>query len=499
MPVHEFEKLVNAPASNPKSQIPKKAKALRIIKPTNPYKPLWGFISTSALGLAYLLNQARARKLLEFMPQYRQEVKQSWLLGKINAINQARKVEYAANLDWELWQFGADRAARAKQLSVLSPQEIALFQEQARQQAMLEQGLVEQSIEAPPTLPHGTPGTIDDITQPSDKIVGGLPKSPEELIEALRAECKGLYKLIKSHPVRIVGVQRTGKTTLARKLALIRLIIIPDHSVVAVTPHREKGNTYPSVFDTVGLKRTGVRDNVAIANQWMRFYQGIQNSEHTNQTTIWDEYGSYGEAIGEEKLGLVVGSTLRESMKFEAYPIFVAHGETARFLPGGKGAIKAFLDGTIRVESVGEPVVNAENGLEEMKPTGKFQATFLDGTVIHGKIPEWLTEDFLLSLGGFGQAEHSVNPSEPRSTQELNALWDNKVGDREPAEPADPFDPFYSQISSEERGFVVSFRRSGMSKDEVILKVWGTKKGGSKGYKAAKAKLDRILREASID
>ena len=164
MPVKEWQTLKSEPASNPRSQIPQKATRLRIIEATNPHKWAWGLISAGLFGSAYLLSQARERKLLEFLPQYRNEVKQSWLLNKIQAINTARKVEYAANLDYQLWQFSADRAARAKQLSMLSPEEIAIFQEQARLQAIAEaQAQLSQTTGKPTAaLPHGTPGTMDE-------------------------------------------------------------------------------------------------------------------------------------------------------------------------------------------------------------------------------------------------------------------------------------------------------------------------------------------------
>lgn len=164
MPVREWQALKSEPASNPRSQIPQKATRLRIIEATNPHKWAWGLISASLFGSAYLLSKARERKLLEFLPQYRDEIKQSWLLSKIQAINTARKVEYAANLDYEIWQFSADRAARAKQLSMLSPEEIAIFQEQARLQAQAEaQAQLNHAIGKPTAaLPHGTPGTMDE-------------------------------------------------------------------------------------------------------------------------------------------------------------------------------------------------------------------------------------------------------------------------------------------------------------------------------------------------
>ncbi|MEQ8469379.1 helicase HerA domain-containing protein [Coleofasciculus sp. E1-EBD-02] len=164
MPVSEWQALKSEPASNPKSQIPQKATRLRIIEATNPHKWAWGLISAGLFGSAYLLSKARERKLLELLPQYRNEVKQSWLLNKIQSINTARKVEYAANLDYQLWQFSADRAARAKQLSMLSPEEIAIFQEQARLQAQAEAQAQLNHTTGTPTaaLPHGTPGTMDE-------------------------------------------------------------------------------------------------------------------------------------------------------------------------------------------------------------------------------------------------------------------------------------------------------------------------------------------------
>jgi capsule polysaccharide export protein KpsC/LpsZ len=46
---------------------------------------------------------------------------------------------------------------------------------------------------------------------------------------------------------------------------------------------------------------------------------------------------------------------------------------------------------------------------------------------------------------------------------------------------------------------VVTFRRSGRSKEETIFLVWGAKKGGNKAYVAAKEKLDRILSESGLE
>lgn len=165
MPLTEWADLQSEPSSNPKSQIPKKATRLRIITATNPHKWAWGVVGSGFLGLAHTLSKARQHQLVKLLPQHRIEVKRSWLLSKIEAINTARKVEYAAEVDYQLWEFSANRAARAKQLSVLSPEEIAVFQQQAQAEAQAEaQERIRAATETPTAaaLPHGTPGTVEE-------------------------------------------------------------------------------------------------------------------------------------------------------------------------------------------------------------------------------------------------------------------------------------------------------------------------------------------------
>jgi hypothetical protein len=149
MPAPEFTRILDDPLTDEDRTIAIKATRLRILPATNPKKWMWGMASTALIGTAYGLSKARERKLIEYLPQYRETVKQSWVMTKLSnwqqerrvmleAFNTDRKRQYAADLDFQLWQFGADRAARSKQLSMLSPEEIALFTEQARLQAQAE-------------------------------------------------------------------------------------------------------------------------------------------------------------------------------------------------------------------------------------------------------------------------------------------------------------------------------------------------------------------------
>jgi hypothetical protein len=96
-----------------------------------------------------------------------------------------------------------------------------------------------------------------------------------------------------------------------------------------------------------------------------------------------------------------------------------------------------------------------------------------------------------------------LNVAEPDEVERLNALINRTFSDSEPTEPNTPeplnLDPFNPEITSQERGSVVTFRRSGRSKEETIFLVWGAKKGGNKAYVAAREKLDRILSESGLD
>jgi hypothetical protein len=186
MPVDDFSRILNDPLTNEDRVIAEKATRLRILPATNPYKWLWGSLSVAFIGTAYGLSKARERKLIEYLPRYRETVKQSWVLNKLNnwqqerrvmldAYNDDRKHQYAADLDFQLWQFGADRAARSKQLEILSPEEITIFQEQARQQALAQ---AQQQMQEATGQPQAQlPGqSLDEVNDPSDKVEGEFVK-----------------------------------------------------------------------------------------------------------------------------------------------------------------------------------------------------------------------------------------------------------------------------------------------------------------------------------
>lgn len=260
-------------------------------------------------------------------------------------------------------------------------------------------------------------------------------RAKRELIDRLKGECPCLLKIIKDpQPIRVVGIQRTGKTTFVTILALLRMVLLPSHRVIASTPHNENNNKYPDVFEVVGLLPSGRRDYVGIRTAWNELADKIEMGCIEPITNIWDEFGVMDVAIAkaiaggkpdaktlkeaQEEIGLNLTSTLRESAKHKKSQIFVLHGETSTFMPGSKGIVEPLLNGTVRIETIGESIED-EDGLAETFPTGKFHVTYLNGSTDSGKIPEWLTEKYLLEILGNPVIDRSQpEPEETYGLQE---------------------------------------------------------------------------------
>ena len=85
-----------------------------------------------------------------------------------------------------------------------------------------------------------------------------------------------------------------------------------------------------------------------------------------------------------------------------------------------------FLSSTVRVETIGELVTGAD-GLDEMRPTGKFRVQWLDGTKEEGQIPKWLSEEFLISL----LPNSVVTNSQPETYPEKPAESPTQTGETE--------------------------------------------------------------------
>ena len=228
----------------------------------------------------------------------------------------------------------------------------------------------------------------------------------KELLTRLRSESPELLRLVKAPPIRLVGLQRTGKSTFAQRLALLRMVLLPGHSAAWATPHREADNPVPSVLNPVGYTATGAKDYGAIESLWAGTQDRIDQGETVNLTAVWDEFGGYDQFSDPEVLKGSLRSLLREASKHQYFPILIAHGDQAAFYPGVANILTTVRNSTVKVETVGA----VADDFGTMRPTGKAVITWLDGSTQELTWPAWLTTDFLL---GCLQESTQASPETP--------------------------------------------------------------------------------------
>ncbi len=245
------------------------------------------------------------------------------------------------------------------------------------------------------------------------------------LLDRLRVECPEILKLIKAPPIRLVGHQRTGKSSFARKLALLRMILLPGHSTWWATPHMERDNPVPEDLNPLGFTKDG-KDFAAIERIWRVTQTAIDRGNYLNQTVVWDEFGRYGAFQNKELLSDGLQAVLQEATKYGYFPILIAHGDQAKWFPGITGLFSTLKEGTVKVESIGE----AANDFGEMKPTGRYRVTELEGKTTEFQVPGWLTEDYLLGI------VRSRRPAPPSSNPTPASSNQQSEGDRQISLPA---------------------------------------------------------------
>jgi hypothetical protein len=193
---------------------------------------------------------------------------------------------------------------------------------------------------------------------------------------------------------------------------------------------------------------------------------------------------------------------LTKSRKQEMPLTFVSHNNNQTALGGIKGLanlIEKMLQLELQTDIDPETLQPVASGKGAVKLDGSSQWVPVTLPKLEQKTTNF--EDVQPEL--LERSEKTLNVAEPDEVERLNALINKPFSNSEPSEPSKPeplnLDPFNPEITSQERGLVVTFRRSGRSKEDTIFLVWGAKKGGSKAYLAAKDKLDRIILESGLD
>jgi hypothetical protein len=251
----------------------------------------------------------------------------------------------------------------------------------------------------------------------------------EDLITRLKAECPELLRLVKAPPIRLVGLQKTGKSTFAQRLTLLRMVLLPGHSAAWATPHREADNPVPAILNPTGYTSTGAKDYPSIEALWVNTQDRIDQGETVNLTAVWDEFGGYDQFQDQELLKGSLRSLLREASKHQYYPILIAHGDQASFYPGVANILTTVRNSTVKVETIGA----VADDFGTMAPTGKATITWLDGSISEVTWPAWLTADYLLAILQAPPAPPAMAPVADNSAVDTDAYGAAESPAGEPA------------------------------------------------------------------
>lgn len=180
-------------------------------------------------------------------------------------------------------------------------------------------------------------------------ITGSLEQRKHQLWQRLRAEAPWLLQLIERTPLLIWGPQRSGKSTLAKVIAILRTLFV-GHAIEVADPQAQR-NRWPGCFVVHGAHR----NYAAIGDRLIAYYARIARQQTTPTTSIWDEFTSYeGWVDGEYKpyAAGFVKSVLSESQAANEFAILLAHGRTQGYLGGSKGTKEAREKGLVEIEAI---------------------------------------------------------------------------------------------------------------------------------------------------
>ncbi len=419
---------------------------------------------------------------------------------------------------------------RLKRLQLEAQADIDLFTLQLQQKFREAIGFT--PVPSQPALPHGKPGTLDEITNPGDKIDDvGEPIKRE--IEPGDSLTQSLLKSQISSAVfagflKLIGTPGSGKTTLTS--ALIRCRISRGHRLIIVNSHKRK-SMYRGIekFLIDGTKVYGV--GLGDKERAKSLLDGLNKilkilSERYDQYQNDDEGTYYHfpvtlllEEIGEwyPLLALILSPTEVESIlqsfwlklfiaarKGKVFPLVTAQTDTQAMFKA-KNLSDLFKEsGAMTLVLTAVPDKDSEDG---WRPSGKGRLKSPNSVPIDVSIPDArsLIEDvdcfgdcevFLESLATDFPAELVVDippvstASPPRLHQSLYRLESLLHQESTSIDPIpgnwefpDPMQPLTPDV----RAVVVACKRSGFSQSVAILAVWGVAKSGSdKRYEAAR-------------
>jgi hypothetical protein len=249
-----------------------------------------------------------------------------------------------------------------------------------------------------PQVPLEEPEAIEllDTTTPATVALPEppKPKSFEErkarLIEVLEEHrLTPIWELRNATPIRFTGWQRSGKSTKAQVLALLRQIDDRSHPVTVCSPHHVTpgDKAWSSSFTTTGAGSQWEEIKAVIDQLMTRLGKG----DVTPHTTILDEFSGYAGKVGTDGyIQELMLSAVREMAKHHEMLILIAHGDTMAMNGNIKGLSAAMWGNFV--------TVGCNRILRDGKPYPSPKVTIGGGGFPECSLnwPDWFTPEWLL-------------------------------------------------------------------------------------------------------
>ena len=380
--------------------------------------------------------------------------------------------------------------------------------------------VIEQEVAKPLAQP-----LIDETPQPEQETIAQPPveqkpieQKPSKATPSPVPNNKWINNFV-SQTALLWGNQGSGKSWMARLIAKLkkdkgyRVVVLDPDSNRAEWEGVESYHDFEEIADFL-------RWYVDELKGRYKAFNASNMTEDAWRAKLWadgkaialicEEVTTYVDLIEDkELLTQFFRLGLTKSRKQEMPLTFVSHNNNQTALGGIKGLanlIEKMLQLELQTDIDPETLQPVASGKGAVKLDGSNQWVPVTLPKLERKITNFGEPHPFVVQQTEPDERSTVSPersAEPSEVERLNALINKPFSDSEPTEPLNPeplnLDPFSSEITPKERGSVVTFRRSGRSKEETIFLVWGAKKGGNKSYVAAREKLDRILSESGLE
>ncbi|MCC3464548.1 MAG: ATP-binding protein [Microcoleus sp. PH2017_06_SFM_O_A] len=425
---------------------------------------------------------------------------------------------------------------RLKKLQLEAQADIDLFTLQLQQKFKEAIGFT--PVPSQPALPHGKPGTLDDITNPGDKIdVGEQVKSAIEPGDSLTQSLlkSQISSAVFAGFLKLIGTPGSGKTTLTS--AIVRCRVSRGHRLIVINSHKRK-SMYRGIekFLIKGTKIYGI--GLGDKERAKSLLDGL-NKILEILSKRYDEYqnddeGTYHhfpislllEEIGEWQplLALILPPTEVENIlqtfwlklfiaarKGKVFPLVTAQTDTQAMFKAKNLSELFKQSGAITLLLTAVPDKDSEDG---WKPSGQGKLKSPNSVPIDVSIPD--ARSLIDDVDHFGDCEIFLEsfatdyPTEslveipPVSTtsppplhqpiHHLEPLLHRKPNAVNPIPENWEFPEPMQSLTPEVRAVVVACKRSGLSQNAAILAIWGVAKSGSdKRYESARNHYQSVV------